>query len=272
MDFVIYVYDDDALVGEQFWVGAAVEIGTDQIWAGNILTEVVAKTAIDTLVMPAGEPRPNVVVEMEQNGVNGGVGRVENGVDGSNGGDGVGRVSESSEAGGSGSVGESLGGGDVGKGRRIGSLEGIQGAVAHVADESLDFAGVLPKDAKLSPNDLKRVVKLEQAVEGAIHQKLGNLGSDWERDVVSMNQGPGGMPEKVEGVWKRKVVSAQKEGWLENLAWLIDDGWFGEEKVEKVGQGNAKKVGKPQYLMSGSGGLVANLVICLVNLTMLFVM
>ena len=42
VEFVVHVYDDASYVGQSYWVGAAVEIGTQHIWAGEILVSVVA--------------------------------------------------------------------------------------------------------------------------------------------------------------------------------------------------------------------------------------
>ena len=39
---MVHVYDDAIYVGQSFWVGVAVEIGTEQIWAGEILVAITA--------------------------------------------------------------------------------------------------------------------------------------------------------------------------------------------------------------------------------------
>ena len=44
VQFVVHLYYDDSYVGQSYWVGAAVEIGTLQIWAGEILVAIVAFT------------------------------------------------------------------------------------------------------------------------------------------------------------------------------------------------------------------------------------
>ena len=42
MQFVIYIPYNDSLAGENLWIGSTVEIGTDQIWAGQMSFQVSA--------------------------------------------------------------------------------------------------------------------------------------------------------------------------------------------------------------------------------------
>lgn len=42
VQFVVRLYDDVSYIGQSYWVGAAVEIGSDQIWAGEILVMATA--------------------------------------------------------------------------------------------------------------------------------------------------------------------------------------------------------------------------------------
>lgn len=50
IEFVMYVYDEDQYVGQDYWIGAAVELGTDKIWAGQMQISVINKTETTTIV------------------------------------------------------------------------------------------------------------------------------------------------------------------------------------------------------------------------------
>nr|KAG5686353.1 hypothetical protein BaRGS_008367 [Batillaria attramentaria] len=54
VQFVVHLYDDVTYIGESFWVGAAVEIGADQIWAGEILVAAQA-LAVSSSITPTWE-------------------------------------------------------------------------------------------------------------------------------------------------------------------------------------------------------------------------
>ena len=57
--FVVMARDNDTFVGDQCWVGAAIEISDTQIWAGQILTEVINTTGtpVPPLVNTESEKR-----------------------------------------------------------------------------------------------------------------------------------------------------------------------------------------------------------------------
>lgn len=46
INFVLYVYDDSAAVGTDVFIGAAVEVGTDEIWAGQVQATIQPYTAL----------------------------------------------------------------------------------------------------------------------------------------------------------------------------------------------------------------------------------
>ena len=41
------MFDDEAQIGLEHWIGAALEIGTDQIWAGQRKFEVINRTQVN---------------------------------------------------------------------------------------------------------------------------------------------------------------------------------------------------------------------------------
>ncbi|XP_067685457.1 uncharacterized protein [Haliotis asinina] len=43
LEFVAHLFEDDSFVGQDYWLGAALEIGTNQIWAGQLKITVIAK-------------------------------------------------------------------------------------------------------------------------------------------------------------------------------------------------------------------------------------
>ena len=46
----MYMFDDPSFVGNTYWVGAAVEIGTTKIWAGQLSVKAIAKSSNETMV------------------------------------------------------------------------------------------------------------------------------------------------------------------------------------------------------------------------------
>ena len=46
----MYMFDDPTFVGNTYWVGAAVEIGTTKIWAGQLSVKAIAKSSNETMV------------------------------------------------------------------------------------------------------------------------------------------------------------------------------------------------------------------------------
>ncbi|XP_070193766.1 uncharacterized protein [Littorina saxatilis] len=50
VQFLVHLYEDATYVGNSYWVGAAVEIGTTQIWAGEITVNVLALTPTASIV------------------------------------------------------------------------------------------------------------------------------------------------------------------------------------------------------------------------------
>lgn len=51
IEFVVLVYNDSSIVDQDVWVGAAVEIGTTQIWAGQLLVKITDNITLPTTVI-----------------------------------------------------------------------------------------------------------------------------------------------------------------------------------------------------------------------------
>ena len=51
VEFAMFTYKNESFIGEQYWVGAAIEISSTQIWAGQMFVEIVnASEGVNTLV------------------------------------------------------------------------------------------------------------------------------------------------------------------------------------------------------------------------------